>query len=89
MNRRFRAHAFAAAGVLLLVAPATMAFAMSPTRFQPPYVFNLSVDSLHDAKARQMTLADAAQDARSEALQGLVTQPIVNSTRYAGKQVPI
>ena len=81
MNRRFRALAFAAAGGLLLVAPATTAFAMSPIRFVLiPYEINLWAD---EAKANQMSLVDALQDVRSEALQRFVTQPIVNPTLWA------
>jgi len=91
MNRRFRALAFAAAGGLLLVAPATTAFAMSPIRFvASPYEINVWADSFHQAKADQMTLVDALEDVRGpETLPAFDTWPNVTLTRYAGKQVPI
>ena len=91
MNRRFRALAFAVAGGLLLVAPATTAFATSRIPFEASnYRINLSADRFREAKASQMRLIDELADVRSEAFWPIVNSArYAGSTRYAGKQVPL
>lgn len=100
MRRGIPGLALAAAGALLLMAPAAMASATSPIQvnaFLQPEEVLVSSWSLdyREAKASQMTLVDALRDARwpapaaPAADEALATQAIDSGSRYDGKRVPI
>ena len=88
MRRTLRAISLIGAAGLLLVAPATMAFAM-PVQFEnSPRAEVTQLDqptlNFRQVKADQLTRYDARESVRQDA----VTQ-IVNSLRYNGKRLPI